>query len=85
MSVSASLDQCRALTVYHPGYWKGLASSVSFPGKTLEQCLEVIHGDIVAIWSFEDPHKVRSFSWGSRDFVLRYASCSTYIAKSLKP
>ncbi|KAG6826940.1 hypothetical protein H0H92_013836 [Tricholoma furcatifolium] len=38
-----------------PEYWERLASSVNFPGKTLQQCLEVIHTDIVRVWRFDDP------------------------------
>lgn len=34
---------------------------MSFPGKTLEKCLQVIHSDIVTVWSFEDPCKVDVF------------------------
>jgi len=38
-------------------YWKGLASSTSFTNKAMEQCLDVIHGDIVTVWSLNDPYK----------------------------
>ncbi|KAG6853060.1 hypothetical protein C0991_007171 [Blastosporella zonata] len=37
-------------------YWERLATSVNFPGKKLQQCLEVIHTDIIAVWQFDDPH-----------------------------
>ena len=36
------------------GYWRGLASSANFPGKTLEACLHVLHVDIVRIWNIQD-------------------------------
>lgn len=35
-------------------YWRGLASSANFPGKTLEACLQVLHADIVRIWNIQD-------------------------------
>ncbi|KAG8824273.1 hypothetical protein FRC19_002105 [Serendipita sp. 401] len=38
-------------------YWKGLASSINFPGKTLETCLDVVHMDIVNVWELDDPRK----------------------------
>jgi len=38
-------------------YWRSLASCVSPLGSTPEQCLEVIHGDIVAVWNIGDPHR----------------------------
>ncbi|KAG5732090.1 hypothetical protein E4T56_gene18797 [Termitomyces sp. T112] len=36
-------------------YWERLATSVNFPGKTLRQCIDVIHADIIAVWCFDDP------------------------------
>ncbi|KAG5717395.1 hypothetical protein E4T56_gene7663 [Termitomyces sp. T112] len=36
-------------------YWARLAASVNFPGKTLQQCIDVIHADIIAVWRFNDP------------------------------
>ncbi|KIK15084.1 hypothetical protein PISMIDRAFT_16768 [Pisolithus microcarpus 441] len=35
-------------------YWKTLASSPSFPGHTIRECLRVIHTDIVSVWNFHD-------------------------------
>jgi len=37
-------------------YWRGLASSANFPGKTMTECLDVIHTDIIAVWNFNDQH-----------------------------
>ncbi|RDB24104.1 hypothetical protein Hypma_008545 [Hypsizygus marmoreus] len=37
-------------------YWTGLASSMSFSGKSLKACLAVIHTDIIAVWHFQDPN-----------------------------
>jgi len=51
VNIDASID------VGKRKYWRGLASSINFPGKTLQRCLEVIHVDIITIWSFQDPHK----------------------------
>ncbi|KAK7029538.1 hypothetical protein VNI00_014415 [Paramarasmius palmivorus] len=36
-------------------YWRGLASSLHFPGMTLEKCLDAIHEEIIMIWNFNDP------------------------------
>ncbi|KAI6146413.1 hypothetical protein BKA82DRAFT_994155 [Pisolithus tinctorius] len=36
-------------------YWKALGTSASFPGHTMQDCLGVIHTDIVAVWNFYDP------------------------------
>ncbi|KAG8749004.1 hypothetical protein FRC14_001769 [Serendipita sp. 396] len=36
-------------------YWRSLASSVNFPGKTLKACLDVIHTDIIEVWNLNDP------------------------------
>ncbi|KAI6046612.1 hypothetical protein EDC04DRAFT_2887878 [Pisolithus marmoratus] len=38
-------------------YWKTLASSPNFPGYTIQDCLRVIHTDIVSVWNFHDPSK----------------------------
>ncbi|KIK01801.1 hypothetical protein K443DRAFT_6597 [Laccaria amethystina LaAM-08-1] len=35
-------------------YWRGLASSANFPGKTIEACLRVLHTDIVRVWNIQD-------------------------------
>ncbi|KAJ8593183.1 hypothetical protein M405DRAFT_811438, partial [Rhizopogon salebrosus TDB-379] len=38
-------------------YWKALASCTGvFKDRTVEDCLRVIHTDIVAVWNFNDPH-----------------------------
>ncbi|KAG8990348.1 hypothetical protein FRB94_012434 [Tulasnella sp. JGI-2019a] len=36
-------------------YWRGLASSFHFRGKTLKDCMELIHEDVVDAWNFLDP------------------------------
>jgi len=38
-------------------YWKGLAASASFENNALEKCLDVIHGDVITVWSLDDPHR----------------------------
>jgi len=43
-------------------YWRGLASSLSFPGKTLKKCLDAIHEDIRKVWNFHDPNMVSTVS-----------------------
>jgi hypothetical protein len=43
-------------------YWSGLISSTDFTGKKLQQCLDVIHHDIVSIWNIRDSN-VGHFSY----------------------
>jgi hypothetical protein len=42
-------------------YWSGLVSGVNFPGRTILECLEVIHKDIIGVWDLNDPFKVLPF------------------------
>ncbi|KIO12226.1 hypothetical protein M404DRAFT_20058 [Pisolithus tinctorius Marx 270] len=37
------------------GYWRVMGASANFPGYTMQDCLCVIHTDIVAVWNFYDP------------------------------
>ena len=39
----------------------GLAASVKFLGKTVEECLRVLHTDIVQVWNIQDDFGVISF------------------------
>jgi len=45
------------ITVGRTRYWNGLAASTSFASKALEKCLNVIHGDVVTVWSLDDPYR----------------------------
>ncbi|KAI6152671.1 hypothetical protein BKA82DRAFT_4013083 [Pisolithus tinctorius] len=36
-------------------YWSALGTSANSPGHTIQDCLRVIHNDIVAVWNFYDP------------------------------
>lgn len=36
-------------------YWSRLAKSAFFSGRTLKECVQVLHRDIVAVWNFHDP------------------------------
>ncbi|KAI5983128.1 hypothetical protein EDD15DRAFT_2376867 [Pisolithus albus] len=36
-------------------YWKALGTSANFPGHKMQDCLGVIHTDIVAVWNYYDP------------------------------
>ncbi|KAI5985705.1 hypothetical protein F5J12DRAFT_916223 [Pisolithus orientalis] len=36
-------------------YWSALGTSANFLGHTIQDCLRVIHNDIVAVWNFYDP------------------------------
>ncbi|KAG1810941.1 uncharacterized protein BJ212DRAFT_1526061, partial [Suillus subaureus] len=37
-------------------YWKVLVSSAAFKNCVVQDCLNVLHTDIVAVWNFHDPH-----------------------------
>jgi len=50
-----NIDGC--IAVGRIKYWKGLAASASFTEKALEKCLDVIHEDIITVWSLDDPHR----------------------------
>ena len=41
------------------GYWRGLGSSDDFAGRSLANCVEVIHADIVNVWNLPDEDRVR--------------------------
>jgi hypothetical protein len=55
-------------------YWNSLASSASFADKALEKCLDVIHDDIITVWSLDDPHRVSVLMRYLLDYILN----STY-------
>ncbi|KAG2336929.1 hypothetical protein BDR05DRAFT_970748 [Suillus weaverae] len=38
-------------------YWTVLASSTAFKNRVVQDCLNVLHTDIVAVWNFHDPHR----------------------------
>ncbi|KAG6331385.1 hypothetical protein ID866_7702 [Astraeus odoratus] len=42
------------------GYWKAVFSGADFPGRSIQDCLRVIHDDIVQVWDFRDSSEVRS-------------------------
>ncbi|KAI6008050.1 hypothetical protein EDC04DRAFT_3146515 [Pisolithus marmoratus] len=42
-------------------YWSALGTSVNFPGHTIQDCLGVIHTDIVSVWNFYDPYNVNIY------------------------
>ncbi|KAI6019023.1 hypothetical protein BKA83DRAFT_4312134 [Pisolithus microcarpus] len=44
-----------SITVGKQRYWRTLTSSPNFPGRTIQECLQVIHTDIVSVWNFHDP------------------------------
>ncbi|KAG2055902.1 hypothetical protein BDR06DRAFT_881058, partial [Suillus hirtellus] len=41
-------------------YWKALESCPSFKNRKMQDCLDVLHADIVDVWNFRDPQKVMS-------------------------
>ena len=38
----------------------GLAAGVKFTGKTIEECLRVLHTDIVQVWNIQDDSGVNT-------------------------
>jgi len=44
------------------GYWRDLWLTDEFAGHTLEECIEVIHADLVGVWDFPDKDRVCIFS-----------------------
>ncbi|KAI5984632.1 hypothetical protein EDD15DRAFT_2533113 [Pisolithus albus] len=63
------------------GFWRTLASSPSFPGHTIRECLRVIHTDIVSIWNFHD----QSGHLGSESFQEVMVSMVGTIDESPRP
>lgn len=57
-------------SVPHIGYWRSLGSSPDFTDKIFKDCADVIHTDVVGVWSLRDhgvclfPHLVVSFYLG---------------------
>lgn len=41
------------------GHWSELGSTTEFRGKLLENCVSIIHQDIIAIWNMQDSSSVR--------------------------
>lgn len=35
-------------------YWRGLLSKTDFTGRKLQQCLDVIHRDVVSVWNIRN-------------------------------
>ncbi|KAI6134282.1 hypothetical protein EV401DRAFT_1344586 [Pisolithus croceorrhizus] len=48
-----------SITVGKQRYWRTLASNPNFPGYTIQECLRVIHTDIISVWNFKDPRASR--------------------------
>ncbi|KAI6152663.1 hypothetical protein BKA82DRAFT_4113147 [Pisolithus tinctorius] len=44
-----------SIAVGRQRYWRVMGASANFPGYTMQDCLGVIHTDIVAVWNFYDP------------------------------
>jgi len=43
-----------SIAVGRKKYWSGLFASTDFTGQKLQRCLDIIHGDIVAVWNIHD-------------------------------
>ncbi|KAG6330484.1 hypothetical protein ID866_8603, partial [Astraeus odoratus] len=52
-------DLPRGETDFMKAYWNTLVSSAEFFGRSIAECLLVIHTDIVRVWNFYDPEAVR--------------------------
>ena len=46
--------------MYILGYWRSLWSSMDFADQTLNNCVNIIHTDIVEIWNMNDRTRVSS-------------------------
>ncbi|KAI6146373.1 hypothetical protein BKA82DRAFT_4159773 [Pisolithus tinctorius] len=46
-----------SIAVGRQRYWRVMGASANFPGYTMQDCLRVIHTDIVAVWNFYDPYR----------------------------
>ncbi|KAI6097054.1 hypothetical protein F5141DRAFT_1220306 [Pisolithus sp. B1] len=44
-----------SIDVVKQRYWRALSTSANFLGNTMQDCLNVIHTDIVTAWNFYDP------------------------------
>ena len=53
------LGSCRIFLTFNLEYWVNLGKSTVFQGKVLWDCVSRIHRDILAVWNFHDPLKVR--------------------------
>ena len=63
-------------SILHIGYWRGLWSSQDFTDKIFEDCVDVIHIDIVNVWNLRDDVGVRLFSYQV------YLTCSVRVVSS---
>ncbi|KAI6008040.1 hypothetical protein EDC04DRAFT_2907343 [Pisolithus marmoratus] len=50
-------------------YWRALGTSANFPGYTMQDCLLVIHIDVVSVWNFYDPF-LYLYSKEFRNFMM---------------
>ncbi|KIK56309.1 hypothetical protein GYMLUDRAFT_263785 [Collybiopsis luxurians FD-317 M1] len=69
-SVETKIDAC--IEVGRRKYWSGLVTGLHFPGKNLNQCLKIIHDDLIAVWNFNDPDellKSQGFKLSMTDMV----------------
>ncbi|KAI0246085.1 hypothetical protein BJV78DRAFT_197290 [Lactifluus subvellereus] len=58
--VSREVNLRASIVVGQSRYWRSLGSSDEFSGRTLEECTEVIHSDIVDVWNLLDHRKYLS-------------------------
>lgn len=77
--VNPSLKIDGSIEVGRSKYWASLASSANFLGKTLPQCLDELHTDIVAIWNFNDP----SMNLQSQEFKILMSNMVNDISPGL--
>ncbi|KAL4077780.1 hypothetical protein J3A83DRAFT_1663014 [Scleroderma citrinum] len=68
--VAPELNIVESINVGKRRYWKAVFSGADFSGYTIQDCLYVIHTDIVKVWNFYDPSSFL-LSDDFRDFMLK--------------
>ena len=54
------MDEPLLINIITLEYWRNLRSSFDFTDQTLENCVNVIHTDIIEIWNLYDRRRVSS-------------------------
>ncbi|KAL4065585.1 hypothetical protein V8B97DRAFT_2070717, partial [Scleroderma yunnanense] len=66
--VDASLNIAASIKVGKQRYWEAVFAGSYFWGHTIQDCLQVIHTDIVEVWNLCDPSDVRFIYSHQRDY-----------------
>jgi len=68
-----------------PGYWQAIFTGRVFFGRSMQDCLQVIHSDIIGVWNFRDDDKVRFAHSHPSFYVFWYTfTDSCFWAKSFE-